>query len=140
MIYHTVWQGVIQGVFEIGNRFWAHENRCPNFDKLTKNKVFTKNLIIKNEAKHKLPPMYIKHQNFSSYLLLLLMTSYILKFLDKMPGFVKYSISLFDFSLLSPLMPGGNKRSNHGHTYPQKAANFSCRFVEVCMTFCYDQA
>ena len=28
-------QGVIQGIFEIGNCFWAHENRHPNFNKLT---------------------------------------------------------------------------------------------------------
>ena len=28
-------QGVIQGVFEIGNRFWAHKNWRPNFDKVT---------------------------------------------------------------------------------------------------------
>ena len=34
-------QGVIQGIFEIGNRFWAHENHRPNFDKLTENKIFT---------------------------------------------------------------------------------------------------
>ena len=54
-------QGVIQGVFEIINRFWAHKNRRPNFDKLTKNKVFTKALISKGRANHKLPPMYIKH-------------------------------------------------------------------------------
>ena len=31
-------QGVIQAVFEIGNRFWAHRNLHPNFDKLPKNK------------------------------------------------------------------------------------------------------
>ena len=57
-IYHL--QGVIQGVFEIGNRFWARENRRPNFDKLTENEVFTKPLISKHKANHKLPPMYIK--------------------------------------------------------------------------------
>ena len=51
-------QGVIQGVFEISNRFWAHENRRPNFDKLTKHK---EPLINKHKANHKLPPMYIKH-------------------------------------------------------------------------------
>ena len=55
------WQGVIQGVSKIGNSFWAHENRRPNFDKLTKNKVFTKPLISKHRANHKLPPMHIKH-------------------------------------------------------------------------------
>ena len=54
-------QGVIQSVFEIGNRFWARENWRPNFDKLTKNKVFTKPLITKHRPNHKLPPMYIKH-------------------------------------------------------------------------------
>ena len=68
------------------------------------------------------------------------MTSFILIFLDKTPRFVKYYISLFDFSFISPLMPGGKKRSNYGHTYPQKAAAFSCMFVEVCMAFCYHQA
>ena len=31
-------QGVKQGVFEVGNCFWAHKNRRPNFDKL-KNKA-----------------------------------------------------------------------------------------------------
>ena len=36
-------------------------------------------------------------------------------------------------------MPGGNKRSYHGHTYLHKTAAFSCRFVEVCITFCYHQ-
>ena len=51
----------MQDVFEIGNRFWTRENRRPNFDKLTKNKVFTKPLISKHRANHKLPPMYIKH-------------------------------------------------------------------------------
>ena len=51
----------MQGIFEIGNRFWAHKNWCPNFDKVTKNKVFTKPLISKHRANHKLPPMYIKH-------------------------------------------------------------------------------
>ena len=40
-------QRVIQGAFEIGNRFWAHENRRPNFEELTKYKVFTKPLISK---------------------------------------------------------------------------------------------
>ena len=50
----------IQDIFEIGNRFWAHENQRPNFDKLTKNKVFTKPLINKHRANHKLPPMYKK--------------------------------------------------------------------------------
>ena len=29
-------QGRIQAVFETGNRFWAHENRHPNFDRSTK--------------------------------------------------------------------------------------------------------
>ena len=43
-------QGVIQGVFEISNHFWAHKNWCPNFDKLAKNKVFTKPLINKHGA------------------------------------------------------------------------------------------
>ena len=42
-------QGIIQGVFEIGNRFWARKNRRPNFDKLTKTKIFTKPLIINTE-------------------------------------------------------------------------------------------
>ena len=51
-------QGVIQGVFEISNRFWAHENRRPNFGKLTKHK---EPLISKHKANHKLPPRYIKH-------------------------------------------------------------------------------
>ena len=54
-------QWVIQCIFEIGNCFWAHKNQHPNFDKLTKNKVFTKPLISKHRANHKLPPMYIKH-------------------------------------------------------------------------------
>ena len=53
--------GVIQGVFEIGNRFCVRENGRQNFDKLTKNKVFAKHLISKYRANHKLPPMYIKH-------------------------------------------------------------------------------
>ena len=53
--------GVIQGVYEIGNRFWARKNRHQNFDKLTENKVFTKPLISKHKANHKLHPMYIKH-------------------------------------------------------------------------------
>ena len=48
--------GVIQDVFEVGNYFWAHKNRHPNFDKLTKNKVLNK-----HRANHELPPMYIKH-------------------------------------------------------------------------------
>ena len=30
MVYN---QGRIQAVFEIGNRFWAHKNRRPNFDR-----------------------------------------------------------------------------------------------------------
>ena len=51
----------MQDVFEIGNRFWTRENRRPNFDKLTKNKVFTKPLMSKSRANHKLSPMYIKH-------------------------------------------------------------------------------
>ena len=58
--YHKRVQGVIQGVFEIGNRFWAHENWRPNFGKF-KNKFFTKSLISKLRANHKLPPMYKKH-------------------------------------------------------------------------------
>ena len=49
-------QGVIQGIFEIGNRFWAHENHRPNFDKLTENKTFTKPFISKHKANHKLLP------------------------------------------------------------------------------------
>ena len=53
--------GVIQDVFEIGNCFWVRENSRPNFDKLTKIKVFTKPLISKHRANHKLSPMYIKH-------------------------------------------------------------------------------
>ena len=57
----TRWQGVIQGIFEIGNSFWAHKDWCPNFDKLTKNNVFTEPLISKHRAKHIFPPMYIKH-------------------------------------------------------------------------------
>ena len=28
-------QGRIQGLFEVGNRFWAHENRRPNFARST---------------------------------------------------------------------------------------------------------
>ena len=54
-------QGIIQGVFEIGNRFWACQNRRPNFDKLTKTKIFTKPLIIITEPVIKTTPMYIKH-------------------------------------------------------------------------------
>ena len=35
-----------------------------------------------------------------------------------MPRFVKYYISLFDFSFLSPLMPGGKKGQTMAiHTY-----------------------
>ena len=45
-------QGIIQGVFEISNRFWTNKNRHPNFDKLTKNEVFTKPLISKHGANH----------------------------------------------------------------------------------------
>ena len=52
----VIYQGIIQGVFEIGNCFWAHKNWHPNFDKLTKNKIFTKALINKHRASHKLPP------------------------------------------------------------------------------------
>ena len=37
-----------------------HENRGPNFDKLTKNNVFTKPLMNKQTANHKFPPMYMK--------------------------------------------------------------------------------
>ena len=29
-------QGIIQAVFEIGNRFWTHQNWFPNFDELAK--------------------------------------------------------------------------------------------------------
>ena len=58
----TVWcLWVIQGVFEIANRFWARKNRRPNFDKLIKNKVFTKPLLSEHRANHKLPSMYVKH-------------------------------------------------------------------------------
>ena len=53
--------GVIQGIFEISNHFWANKNHHPNFDKLTKNKVFTKPLTGKQNANHKLPSMYTKH-------------------------------------------------------------------------------
>ena len=53
--------GVIQGIIEIGNHFWAPKNLCQNFDKLTKNKVFTKPSKAKHRANHKLPSMYIKH-------------------------------------------------------------------------------
>ena len=31
-----IYQGRIQAVFEIGNRFWADKNWCPNFDRSTK--------------------------------------------------------------------------------------------------------
>ena len=31
-------QGVIQAVFEIGNRFWAHKNWRPDFNELIKKK------------------------------------------------------------------------------------------------------
>ena len=54
--WHSYDQGVIQGVFEIGNHFWVHKNRHPNFNKLTKNKVFTKPLIIKHGAKNNFLP------------------------------------------------------------------------------------
>ena len=37
-----------------------NENLPPNFDKLTKNNVFTKPLISKHRANHKRLPMYIK--------------------------------------------------------------------------------
>ena len=30
------YQGRIQALFEIGNRFWVHENRRPNFARSTK--------------------------------------------------------------------------------------------------------
>ena len=52
-------QGIIQGVFEIdkiGNCFWVCKNQRPNFDKLTKTKIFTNPLINKRRASHKLPP------------------------------------------------------------------------------------
>ena len=49
-------QGIIQGISETGNYFWACENQRPNFDKLTKTKIFTKPLINKHRASHKLPP------------------------------------------------------------------------------------
>ena len=32
--------GVIQDAFKIGNRFWVHVNRSPNFDKVIKIKSF----------------------------------------------------------------------------------------------------
>ena len=54
--WHSYDQGVIQGVFEIGNHFWVHKNRHPNFNKLTKNKVFTKPLMIKHGAKNNFLP------------------------------------------------------------------------------------
>ena len=31
-------QGIIQAVFEIGNRFWVHQSLHPTFDELAKNK------------------------------------------------------------------------------------------------------
>ena len=34
-------QGRIQALFEIDNRFWAHKNRRPNFDKSTKDVILT---------------------------------------------------------------------------------------------------
>ena len=33
------YQGRIQAVFDIGNRFWAHKNSRPNFDRLTKHMI-----------------------------------------------------------------------------------------------------
>ena len=51
-------QGIIKGVLEIGNRFWACENRRPNFDKLTKTKIFTKPLIINTEPVINFPHVY----------------------------------------------------------------------------------
>ena len=56
-----VHQGVMQGVFEIGSLFWAHKNWHPNFDKVAKNKVFTKPLVSRHRANHKLSHMCIKH-------------------------------------------------------------------------------
>ena len=38
MEYFCFCQGIKQGVFEIGNCFWAHQNWCPNFDRLATNK------------------------------------------------------------------------------------------------------
>ena len=49
-------QQITQGVFEIGNCFWACKNQSPNFDKLTKPRIFAKPLINKHRASHKLPP------------------------------------------------------------------------------------
>ena len=31
-------QGIIQAVFEVGNRFWVHQNLHQNFDELAKSK------------------------------------------------------------------------------------------------------
>ena len=33
------YQGRIQAVFDIGNRFWAHKNWRPNFDRSTKDMI-----------------------------------------------------------------------------------------------------
>ena len=35
-------QGVIQTVFEIGYRFWRHENLCPNLEYLAKTNISVK--------------------------------------------------------------------------------------------------
>ena len=37
--YSSRFQGIIQAVFEIGNRFWAHQNWRQNFDELISQKI-----------------------------------------------------------------------------------------------------
>ena len=98
--YENYCQGVIQGIFEIGNCFWVHENRCPNFDKL-KNKIFTKHLIRKHRANHTLPPMYAKYcKPVFQFVFVAIIDDFLhLIFLDWIPRFVKYFISLFDLAL-----------------------------------------
>ena len=116
--FQLLHQGVMQGVFQIGNHFWVHENQCPNFDKLTKNKVFTEPLISKHRANHKLPPIYIKHcKPVFWFVFVVIIDGLILHF--NISWFLGALICKFFFSFqtgFSPLMPGGNKRSYHGHT------------------------
>ena len=58
VIWPVIDQGVIQDTFKIGNCFWVHGNRRPNFDKLIKIKSFK----VTSATKQLLKMCYLRHR------------------------------------------------------------------------------
>ena len=94
-------QGRIQAVFDIGNCFWAHKNRCPNFDRSTKVMILmlfnSRYIDLNNVDLLHLPPTWTKYCKLILQLLIQYWTLSLFCFNDFLHFNIPWMIDVFLF-------------------------------------------